>query len=322
MLGAHIDYDYVAYIDESGDPGLTTIRPEDPKGSSEWLIAAAVVVRRENEGAADHWMEEMRRSFVNFKARDIHFSKLTDRNKKIACDLIARRPVKIFAVASNKKNMKGYENPFAALRSLDRNWFYCWLTRVLLERVTYFVLHEPLPTPIDRIPRIKIVFSNRGGLSYSQMKAYFELIKLQGGVGGLHLELGQVYSKTMHLDLIEIIPHYASSGLKLADIAASAFFKACDLYNTKGLDTGFAQALKARVASAEYRSREEYEYYTTFAGYGLKLLPSFKGAKLRREQADIFRFYGYPRQWWDPTPPTSSPFRLATVANRNLERHE
>jgi len=321
MPAALPDYDYVAYIDESGDPGLATVRPNDPNGSSEWLIAAAVIVRRKDELEAEHWLEEMRSSFINFKARDIHFSKLTDRNKELACRLVARRPLKIFVVASNKKNMERYNNPFPAFRSLDRNWFYCWLTRVLLERVTYFVTNEPI-AEAGRNPKIKIVFSNRGGLSYSQMKAYFELIKLQGGVGGLYLELGQVYSKVMDPRLIEIIPHYASAGLKLADVAASAFFKACDLYNTKSLDVKFAEILKSRVASTHYQSSDDYEAYTTYAGYGVKLLPSLKGAKLRREQAEIFKFYGYPRQWWDPTPPTSSPFRLATVASRNLERPE
>jgi hypothetical protein len=36
------------------------------------------------------------------------------------------------------------------------------------------------------------------------------------------------------------------------------------------------------------------------SGYGLKLLPGFAKAKLDSDQAEIFRFYGYPAQWWDP----------------------
>jgi hypothetical protein len=36
------------------------------------------------------------------------------------------------------------------------------------------------------------------------------------------------------------------------------------------------------------------------SGFGVKLLPSFAKAKLDADQTEIFRHYGYPRQWWDP----------------------
>jgi len=32
----------------------------------------------------------------------------------------------------------------------------------------------------------------------------------------------------------------------------------------------------------------------------VKLLPNFKNAALDPDQAEIFRYYGYPYQWWDP----------------------
>jgi hypothetical protein len=40
------------------------------------------------------------------------------------------------------------------------------------------------------------------------------------------------------------------------------------------------------------------------AGFGLKLLPGLKQAALTPEQEAIFRFYGYPKQWWAPAPST------------------
>lgn len=307
------DYEYVAYIDESGDPGLSVVRPLDPAGSSEWLVVSCVVIRRENENKADSWLTQMRSRFRNFKAPDIHFYKLTDHNKHAACALIARRPVCIFSVCSNKKNMRGYTNPFAEMRSLDRNWFYCWLTRVLLERVSHFVLADSLIR--HGSPKyVKLVFSNRGGMSYSQLKAYFELLKLQGNVGGLYINTGRVYFETINRNLVEIFPHEALAGLKLADIAASAFFKSCDVYNTHACDMRYAATLKPRVACIEFQGRGDSEPYRTYSGYGLKILPSFNGAKLRPDQQEIFRHYGYPRQWWDPTPPTPSPFRMATMS--------
>ncbi len=209
--------------------------------------------------------------------------------------------------------MKGYKNPFASLRSLDNNWFYCWLTRVLLERITHFVVNNSLGR-YGSVKNVKLVYSHRGGLSYSQLGAYFELIKMQGKVGGLYLELGRVYFECLDRRLVDVIPHFEDTSLVPADIAASAFFKACDIYHTRACNSRFAEALKPRIASTDFIAEGEIESCRTFAGYGVKLLPSFSGARMRREQQQIFRFYGYPVQWWDPTPPTSSPYRMATIS--------
>lgn len=306
-------YHYVAFIDESGDPGLRTVRPMNPKGSSEWLVISAVLIKADAESEVASWVSFLRNKFVNFRGRDIHFADLNDTNKLVACQYIATRPIKIFSVCSNKKNMVGYRNPFAALRSLDNNWFYCWLTRVLLERITHFVQNDAIARGW-RHPKVKLVFSHRGGMSYSQLKAYSELIKLQTNVGGLFLSSGRVYFDTLDLRLMRIAEHAQLPALKLPDIAASAFFKACDIYSTGRCDPKFATALKPRVASVEYLGRGEHEAYKTYAGYGLKILPSFSGAKMEYKQKEIFEIYGYPRQWWDSPPHTPSPFRLATMS--------
>jgi hypothetical protein len=289
------------------------VRPMDPEGSSEWLIVSAILVRKESEDKLDSWYADMRSRLVKFKGKAIHFAKLNDTNKLITCQFLSKRPVTIFSVCSNKKNMKGYANPFAELRSLDRNWFYCWLTRVLLERITHFVLNDSM-LRAGKPAKVKLIYSHRGGLSYSQLNAYFALIKMQGRVGGLYLELGKVYFETLDMRLVEVIPHFEHLGLTFADIAASAYFKGCDIYNTHACDPRFAQALKPRMASVEYRDETEIESYRTYAGYGVKLLPSFRSANITKEQSLIFKFYGYPRQWWDPTPTTPSPYRMATVS--------
>lgn len=310
---AEAAYQYVAYIDESGDPGLRSVRPANPNGSSEWLVVAAVLIRRRSENLPSVWMEELRSKFSNFRARDIHFADLNSTNKLIACEYLSRRLVTIFAICSNKKNMVGYKNPFAELRSLDKNWFYCWLSRVLLERLTHFVRRDAKYNSISN-PKLKLVFSHRGGMSYSQMKAYSELLKLQTRVGGLFINSGQVYFDVLDMKLMEVVEHSRMPALKLPDIAASAFFKACDIHNTGSCDPKYAAALKPRVASIEHMDEGEHEAYTTYAGYGVKILPSFKGAKLKPQQGNIFRLYGYPRQWWDSTPHTPSPYRLATLS--------
>jgi hypothetical protein len=74
--------------------------------------------------------------------------------------------------------MRGFNNPFAELKSLDKNWFYCWMTRILVERISHFIAAESIRR-FGHSHLIKLIFSPRGGLSYSQTKAYVELLKTQ-----------------------------------------------------------------------------------------------------------------------------------------------
>jgi hypothetical protein len=291
-------YEYVAYIDEAGDPGLSRVKPYDNNGSSEWLVVSAVVVRRVNEDATVSWVRAITSQFNNHHANAFHFSKLNPAKKITACNGLASREARLFVVASNKKNMKGHTNPFAELKSLDKNWFYCWLTRILLERVTHWVEKRAMKE-FGEPRKLKLVFSSRGGLSYSQMKAYFELLKVQSRGQSLFLPTGDLRWGVVQQDLTEIRPHYERAGLQLADVAASSFFKACDKFDTGFCDPRFAKILKPRVASIQ-----DDDGYQIYAGYGVKLLPSFRAAKLLPEQKEIFKHYGYPIQWWDPTSST------------------
>jgi len=56
--------EYIAYIDEAGDFGLRNIAPIDPRGASEWLVLAAVVIRAD---AAPGLVSEFRRLRIAIK---------------------------------------------------------------------------------------------------------------------------------------------------------------------------------------------------------------------------------------------------------------
>jgi hypothetical protein len=228
---------------------------------------------------------------------EIHFTDLNSAKKTLVCADLANRPVRCFVIASNKKNMEGYENPFASRISMDANWFYCWLTRLLLERVTYWVdkrSREEFGAP----RKVKLVYSVRGGLSYSQMNAYFELLRIKDG--DLKLPLGRIHWSVIDRNLVELHNHDDRAGLQLADIVASAFFKACDKYDTGACDPQFAMLLAPRMA------RDPDRLSGSICGFGVKLLPKWSVARLLPEQQTIFRHYGYPgRQWWDPASSTS-----------------
>ncbi|ODT64184.1 MAG: hypothetical protein ABS77_01455 [Phenylobacterium sp. SCN 69-14] len=284
------EYKYIAYIDESGDPGIKKVKPLDENGSSEWLVVAAVVMAAEREADVPQWISEMMTEMASRQMREIHFAKLNPARKLIACRHVAARPVRCFVVMSNKQNMRGFRNPWAEKIPSD-NWFYCWMTRLLLERVTHWVERRSM-REMGSPARVKLVYSERGGLSYTQMNAYYQWLRMKGD--NQYLPLGNLAYDTLDMRLLEVRNHAGHAGLKLPDIVASAFFKAADIHDTGACDPQFARALRPRMA------RSPQETGSLISGYGLKLMPKFSTltGKVEECQRDIFRDFGYPQQWW------------------------
>jgi hypothetical protein len=191
---AAVPYDYVAYIDEAGDPGLRRVKPLDANGSSEWLILSAVVIGAPNEKNVATWRNDILRE-IKSQRKDLHFTDLKPWNKRIACAEIAKLPARCFVVCSNKKNMRGYNNPFAEKYPAP-NWFYAWLSRLLLERVTYLVRQKSLEQHRE-IRKVRLEFSSRGGLDRFGLTSYFNWLKLQSGEGKNYLPLGNLIWETM-----------------------------------------------------------------------------------------------------------------------------
>lgn len=293
MAQQSIEYDFIVYIDEAGDDGLAAVKPLDEHGSSEWLVLGAVVIDASRESECVTWVRDIIKDFRNHQARGLHFRNLNPAKKRLACASIATRPLRCFALASNKKNMKGYSNPWAEIIP-SKNWFYCWLTRLLLERVTYFAKQRSL-SKFGEPRKLKIMFSERGGMSYPQLNAYYTWLKFRSDADQLVLPLGDLQWEVLHPKLLEVHNHSVRAGLQLADAVASSFFKACDIYDTGGCDAQFARLLEPRMG----RDPDRPDGKTT--GYGVKLMPRWKVAALQPEQCEIFNFYGYPgKQWWMP----------------------
>lgn len=291
------EYDYVCYIDEAGDPGLKKVKPRTPNGASEWFIIAGALVPKEYEDEIANWLYEMKSSLINSRLSELHFAKLNDQNKQICCSILSKKQVRLFAIISNKQNMEGYHNPLAELMTNNLpsdNWYYCWMTRVLLERVTEYTARHSHKKH-GRVGRVKIELSERGGLRYPQMQAYFDFlnIKSNGGRKKLFLPWGKLDFRTLHRDLMYVYRHSESPGLQLADIAASAYFKAVDVLDTKKRDPNFAKLLHP-VMAKEPDSK-------FISGFGVKLIPNLRtlrSFKVPQEQLEILYHFGYPHQWW------------------------
>lgn len=90
-----LNYDYILYVDEAGDPGLTRVQPIDPNGSSEWFILGGVLTRATNEALAVQWVRTIRTEIDARQGPSLHFRKLSERKRARTCELyLAKRAIK------------------------------------------------------------------------------------------------------------------------------------------------------------------------------------------------------------------------------------
>lgn len=286
--------DYIAYIDEAGDPGLKRVKPLDPNGSSEWLILSAVVVRASREAEVVQWGRDFVKLAGSRQSQQVHFRKLQENAQIAVCERFSTLPLRAFVVASNKKNMKNWRNPFAEAMALTLigklgryQWFYYWISRVLLEKVTDYVYRRSM-RELGRPGLLKIEFSERGGIRYDEIDEYYKLLRMHDISRTQFIDYGSVNWDVVDRKLINAYPHNSRAGLVLPDIVASSFFAACDKHD-RGKPPNPLSAFKLdprmarRVGGLDARP----------AGYGVKLMPKMKIANLDEDQARIFRHYGY-----------------------------
>lgn len=282
-----MDYGYIAYIDEAGDPGLTKVRPIDPNGASEWLVLSAVVMKAKREPDVVKWVDDIRTNIGVTQRRFLHYRDLSPTRKLAVANAMAELPLRAFVLCSNKKSMRGYHNPRAA-KIPSQQWFYNWCVRLLLERVTAFCDQRTQHDYGER-KLIKIEFSRRGGHHYSQTRAYHYYLKLQQEGGTVYLQKRQPVTKMLNTDLMEDHPHYMRAGLQLADAAASAFYQAIDSLGPGEWITEPAKAMAPIMARENGKQRD----------FGVTLFPPVPWkAKLTAEQKQIFQFYGYDFGRW------------------------
>jgi hypothetical protein len=272
------NYDYVLYIDEAGDDGLTRVRPIDENGSSEWLVISGLLVRAEDETHCREWLDELREDIDALQSMTLHFRRLSPTKQQRAAHMLGDLPVRAFTVCSNKKNMRGHKNERAATIG-GKQWFYNWVVRIMMERATNFVAVNSV-NKLGRISKMKVVFSARGGHSYSQTKAYWEWERAKGKP---YLSRHRIDFRVLSFNLVDYVPHYMHAGLQLADIVASAFYASVETSSSRWSTTS-AEALRPIMATT---GRE-------ISDTGLVLQPhTINDIGLSEDQRKIFKFYGY-----------------------------
>lgn len=284
MLGNELSDEpaFVAFFDEAGDPGIRKVAPATPGGASEWFVMAAVVLRIDQDLEAVRWVKDLRFELNALQGPALHFRKLSPAKRLRAAEFLATKPVRIFVVVSNKLNMEAYRN-VRAEKQTSQEWFYNWCTRLLLERVTNFCLDRGIQD-YGRARKVRLEFSRRGGLRYTQMMAYHKFLEMQDRTPqGMYLATRRPAWEVMSWDHFHHYPDHERAGLQLADIAASAFYQAVE---TRGRNWSLdcAKALGPRLGRKRHRIENE----------GLTLLPfPSQGRNLSAEQMQIFEYFGF-----------------------------
>lgn len=273
---------YVAYIDEAGDDGLQRIKPTDANGASEWMVLSCLLIKAEREAEVLPWLKSLLSSFKQHQITHLHFRQLRDDKKLQTCEYIAGLPVRLFSVVSNKRNMKNYQNLSAAKAKINLTaWFYVWLTRVLVERVTDYCSRRTNRDYKESRP-IRFEFASRGGVKIGDAARYLAYLKDQDEFGMLHNTYWKPSWDVMDFAQIQTYPAKSRAGLQLADCVASAFYSALELTAEGLVKTAPAKALRPRMA----RSRKGRIY-----DFGLKVWPDFAPTIIQANQREILDHY-------------------------------
>lgn len=278
---------YVAYIDESGDTGLKGVKPKTANGSSEWLIFGCVLVRIENDAYVFPWVRDILQQMRLHQAKSLHFADLSPGKQKFACSQLATKSCRAFVVASNKQNIQNYENP--NLTGTKRHWYYWWMTRLLLERVTDF-LKRQYPNGNTEEHKLRIVFSQRGRVKqYEELDEYLTKIYWQSKFQMLYLHDFDLDWSFIDFDEITVQPHSKRAGLQLADLVAGSFFQGLERNRPADCDPTCALMFKPILAKDKFRR---------FLGYGLKTMPDLSQIDIHPNQRVLFEEFGFNSEGW------------------------
>ncbi|MCK4298510.1 MAG: DUF3800 domain-containing protein [Planctomycetes bacterium] len=245
---------FVVYIDESGDEGFAF-----EAGSTDWFVLSAIVTRKAKDLQTVKLVDEVRALLDKPRKKPLHFRDLKHEQRLPYVAAIANAPLRTVSVLVHKPSLREVE------KFQERYRLYFYAVRYLLERVSWYCRdHKTARDAGDG--SAEIVFSNRSGMSYDEMKRYLDLLERRTGFFDVRIEWSVIKTH-------QITAYSAGRrmGLQIADAVAGSFFYAVETSRHGFTEDRYVRMLKPVV----YQRRGQYE------GYGLKFWP--------REVADLLR---------------------------------
>lgn len=261
---------------------MKSIRLSNSVGASEWLVISAVVVKAEKDREVAPWTRAIVQGLKQHQITHLHFRDLKDSKKLQVCSQLADLPVRFFTVISHKRNMQNYTNLNAEMAKINKTaWFYCWMSRLLLERVTRYCGSRSIKD-YGESRHVRIEFSDRGGVKIDDFVSYYEYLSQQSRLGMMYHSSFDLDWSVVDLTQITSHPNKMRAGLQLADVVASAFFQALEPNSSGNVTADYAKALRPRMAI-----NNQGRMY----GYSFKVMPKWAPARLPPQQREIFNFF-------------------------------
>lgn len=256
---------FVAYIDESGDEGFTFRQTVDEQASSDWFVLAALVTRRQTPLAAVKALDTVRRELKLRPRSHVHWKALKHTAKTRYAQIIATLQARLIGVCVHKPSLQEPET----FRARYRLYFYA--ARYLLERISWLARDRYNADRQNGDGTVSLLFSNRQGMSYDEMRDYLRLLERQQREGqDIRIEFAHV-----PVNAVRTQTPGSSTGLQLADAAAGALFNALERDRFGNTEPRYLKTLSGALY------RHEQKVY----GYGLKVVPVRVGQIIRRQRS-------------------------------------
>jgi len=237
---------FVVYVDESGDEGFSF-----GKGSPEWFVLSAAVTRKATDLETAKLVDRVRSLLGKPEKKPLHFRDLKHEQRLPYVDAIAKADLRAVSVLVHK--------PSLVEREIFQEHYglYFHAVRYLLERVSWYCRDHKMPHHLGD-GTAEIVFSNRSGMSYEEMREHFANLQARTGPTDIRVDWSVVVP--------EQLSAYAPGrrmGLQIADAIASSFFYAVQRSRHGFTEDRYARMLKPVV----------YHRQGQHLGYGLKFWP-------------------------------------------------
>ncbi len=246
---------FVVYIDESGDEGFLF-----DKGSSAWFVLSAAITHKASDLQTVKLVDKVRSLLGRKDKEPLHFRKLKHEHRLPFLQQIALANLKIISVLVHKPSIQNVE----LFQQKNRLYFYA--ARLLLERVSWYC-RDHMPKE-NQDGSAQIIFSNRGGIKYEELREYMSVLKKQTAPFEVEIDWGVIKPHQ--------IKAYSDNrmGLQIADAAASSLFFSVQLNRYGFVEDRYARLLKPAI----YINKGRYN------GYGLKFFPREYEARLEQEE--------------------------------------
>lgn len=263
---ATMTHSYVAFIDESGDDGLSKFRePGGTGGASSWLVLSACLFRKIHSLDAVAWRDEISNRMPEKKSRVIHFANMNHNQRVLAAQVIADKPLRVVSVLSAKRTI-----PPGIYT--QKNQLYFYMARYLIERLSWLCRDLRSKVP-EGDGRVAIMFSRRGRMPYDQFRAYLQHLK--------DAQETEVFWPVIDIEAVDAQDHSRNAGLQLVDAVASSFANAVEPDLFGNCEPRYAEILK----------RVTYCRQGNYLSYGVKLVPKHEDCGLSVEQNRLITLF-------------------------------